>query len=77
MGTRQKDCHSYLRHGENIFEDGWWQLHCDLKLEHPPVLAPETRLKDDFVYRFMEKNVDISKQLPLALILFVCGGIAW
>ena len=73
---RQKHCHSYLRHGENIIKDGWWQLHCDLKLEHPPVFTPEEALKNDAVYRFMEKTW-MLQQLPLLLILFAFGGVAW
>lgn len=73
---RQKNCHSYLRHGENIFKDGWWQLHCDLKLKHPPSFHPEKQLKNDRIYQFMEKTW-MLQQLPLALLLFACGGISW
>lgn len=73
---RQADCHPYLRHGQGMWKDGWWQLHCDLKLKHPPVFVPESHLKDNSVYRFMEKTWTLQ-QLPLLIILFALGGIAW
>lgn len=73
---RQPQCHPYLRHGERFWHDGWWQLHCDLKLDHPPVYAFEPRIASDLVYRFMERTW-MLQQLPLAVLLFVLGGIPW
>ncbi|MFN3580005.1 MAG: acyl-CoA desaturase [Pseudomonas sp.] len=73
---RQSQCHSYLRHGEHMLLDGWWQLNCDLKLENPPVFEPEDRIKNDPVYLLMERTW-MLQQLPWALLLFYFGGIAW
>ena len=73
---RQRNCHSYLRHGESFWKDGWWQLHCELELEHPPEFVPEQRIAQDRIYRFMEQTW-MFQQLPLAAILFMLGGLPW
>jgi stearoyl-CoA desaturase (delta-9 desaturase) len=73
---RQPNCHDYLKHGRSFWRDAWWQLHCDLKLDHPPRFQPEARIADDPVYRWMERTW-MWQQLPLALILFAIGGWSW
>lgn len=73
---RQPECHPYLRHGAGLFRDAWWQLHCDLKLKHEPTFVPEVRLADDHVFKFME-HTWMLQQLPLAVLLFVVGGLPW
>jgi fatty-acid desaturase len=73
---RQSDCHSYLRHGSNPLKDAWWQLHCDLKLTHPPHFLAESSVANDKFYKFMERTW-MLQQLPLAAILFYFGGYAW
>jgi len=73
---RQNKCHDYFCHGNNFLKDGWWQIHCDLHLDHPPIFEPETRMANDKVYRFMEKTW-MLQQLPWAVLLFYLGGISW
>lgn len=73
---RQKQCHPYLKHGLGIFADGFWQLHCDLELEHKPEFKPEPRIENDRVYYWMERWW-MWQQLPLAIILFALGGWSW
>ncbi len=73
---RQPNCHDYLKHGRGIVADGWWQLHCDLHLTHPPRFAPEPRIADDRIYGWMERTW-MWQQLPIALILFAIGGWSW
>ncbi len=73
---RKKHCHAFLRHGESFLTDAWYQLHCELKLDDPPVLKIEPRIRDNRVYQFMEATW-MQQQLPLALILFVLGGLPW
>ena len=73
---RQPDCHPYLRHGAGPWRDAWWQLHCDLKLTHPPQFKPEPRIADDVVIQFMERTW-MLQQIPLAVLLFVLGGLPW
>lgn len=70
---RRKDCHPYLCHGQSIWKDAWWQLHCDLQLEQGPEFRPEPRLAADRVYAWMERYW-MWQQLPLAIILFALGG---
>lgn len=73
---RQKECHSYLRHGESVLKDAWWQLHCDLDLNHPPTFALEPRIANDRFFQFMERTW-MLQQLPLAIVLFALGGFPW
>ena len=73
---RKKACHSYLRHGEGFFKDGWWQLNCDLVLDHPPTFNPESRIKHDKLYLFMERTW-LLQQLPWAILFFAIGGLPW
>lgn len=73
---RQPNCHDYLRHGRDIWQDGFWQLHCDLKLALPPRFEPEARIATDPVYLWMERTW-MWQQLPVALILFALGGWDW
>lgn len=73
---RQKKCHDYFCHGSNFLKDGWWQIHCDIKLDKPPVFEPEARILNDKVYKVME-NTWMLQQLPWAVLLFYVGGISW
>lgn len=72
---RQSECHAYFSHESSFLKDGFWQLHCDVVLEYPPVFKPEPIL-DTKMYRFMEKTW-MLQQLPLGIILFILGGIDW
>jgi len=70
---RQPDCHDYLRHGRSFWHDGWWQLHCELRLDHPPQLAVPPHIAQDRFYRFLERSW-MQQQLPPALLLYALGG---
>src|SRR5262245_55848507 len=35
---RKPRCHAYLAHRSALIRDGFWQLHCELRLAHPPHL---------------------------------------
>ena len=41
---RKPSCHPYLAHRSGLRRDGFWQLHCELKLAHPPQLVMERRV---------------------------------
>jgi fatty-acid desaturase len=73
---RQPQCHPYLRHGRGFWTDGFWQLHCDLELKHPPRFQPEPRIADNRFYLWLERTW-MWQQLPIALILFAIGGWSW
>ena len=73
---RQSDCHPFLKHGGGLLRDGWWNLHCKLVLERPPGFDPGPGIGDDPFYRFLQRTW-ILQQVPLALLLYVIGGVPW
>ena len=73
---RKPACHPYLAHKSSIQRDGFWQLHCEVMLDHPPRLVIEKRVADDRFYRFLERTW-MAQQLPWALLFFAVGGMPW
>ena len=73
---RQSNCHPYLRHGQGLFKDAFWSLHCQLKLTHPPGFDPGPGIGDDAFHRFLQRTW-MLQQLPLALLLYALGGMPW
>lgn len=73
---RQEDCHDYFGHQQPMLKDFFWQVFCDIKLNHAPTFDIETSVTKDRVYRFMEATW-MLQQLPLAITLFLLGGIDW
>jgi stearoyl-CoA desaturase (delta-9 desaturase) len=73
---RKPVCHPYLAHRSSILRDGYWQLHCELKLARPPRLMLERRVAEDRVYRFLERTW-MAQQIPWAVLFFLLGGLPW
>jgi len=73
---RQPNCHPFLKHGHGLIKDGWWNLHCKLKLAKPPAFDPGPGIGDDPFYRFLQRYW-MLQQLPVALVLFAIGGVPW
>ncbi len=73
---RQQHCHPYLRHGQGMVKDAFWNLHCRLELAHPPRFDPGPGIGDDPFYRFLQRTW-MLQQLPLALLLYALGGMPW
>ena len=73
---RKAACHSYLAHRSSMIRDGWWQLHCDVRLDHPPELVLERRVAQDRFYRFLELTW-MAQQLPWAALFYWIGGWPW
>ena len=69
---RQSDCHDYLAHRRPMLHDAWWQLHCTLKLDHPPQFDL-ARLDESAFIRWLERTW-MLQQLPVAALLFWLGG---
>lgn len=65
---RQKRCHPYFGHNNSLLKDGFWQLHCDISLEYPPLFKPDNDVAHDVFYNFLEKTW-MWQQLPVALLL--------
>jgi fatty-acid desaturase len=71
---RKPLCHSYLAHRSSIVRDGYWQLHCELKLSRPPQLVLERRVAEDRFYGFLERTW-MGQQLPWAVLFCLLGGM--
>lgn len=73
---RHARCHGFFIHTAKWWRDSWEQLHCDIRLAHPPRFVIEARVREDRFYRFLERTWR-WQQLPLALALYAVGGIGW
>ncbi len=73
---RQKDCHPLYAHRRSFFVDAWWQMHCAVKLAHPPRFVIESRVVNDRFYRFLERSW-MAQQLPWAALFYLIGGWSW
>jgi sn-1 stearoyl-lipid 9-desaturase len=73
FAQRLPSCHDYLRHGRTPLLDAWWQLNCDLVLEHPPAIRIEPRIASDPFYHFLERTW-MAQHLVCGLLFFGWGG---
>ena len=73
---RKPACHAFLAHRSTMLRDGFWQLHCELQLDHPPLLVIERRVAEERFYRLVERFW-MAQQLPWALLFFAMGGAPW
>jgi stearoyl-CoA desaturase (delta-9 desaturase) len=73
FAQRLSRCHDYLRHGRGPWQDAWWQLNCELVLDHPPVMRIEPRIAADRFYRFLERTW-MAQHVPVAAALYALGG---
>jgi stearoyl-CoA desaturase (delta-9 desaturase) len=73
---RQPDCHDLFAHRRPFLIDAWWQMHCQVALDHPPLFAIEDRIRNDRFYRFIDRTW-MLQQVPLGLLLYAAGGWDW
>lgn len=73
---RQTVCPPHPAHDGTFFQDAWWQLCCEFKLESPPSFYLEKRIGDDGFYKWIERTW-MLQQIPVAAVLFYAGGWAW
>ncbi len=73
---RSPNCHPFFAHKKGFWQDAWWYLHCRIALEHPPRLDPGPEFRDDRFYQWLNRTA-MWQQLPIALVLFVLGGLPW
>lgn len=73
---RHPQCHPFYIHKSSIWRDWFWQMHCELKLRHPPEFRPDEPITGPFFYRLLDKTW-MLQQLPLAAVLYVFGGWPW
>lgn len=70
---RHRRCHPFFIDQRPVWRDLFWQLHCDLRLAHPPRFVIEETVANDPVYRFMQRTW-MLQQVPLAVLCFTAGG---
>jgi len=73
---RKPRCHDYFAHRRPLLQDAFWQMHCDIKLDHPPQIIPESRIAVSRFYNFIEKHW-IAVHLPWVAVFFFTGGWSW
>ncbi len=73
---RQAHCPPHPSHDAGFLRDAVWQLCCSFQLTNPPDFEIEETIKNDKFYRFLEVTW-MAQQLPLAIVLFYFGGVAW
>ncbi|WP_110351358.1 acyl-CoA desaturase [Methylobacterium sp. B4] len=73
---RQAACHDLHAHRAQPLKDAWWQMHCRLELDRPPLFAPEARLRDDPFLRWLEATW-MLQQVPLGVAFVLVGGMPW
>lgn len=73
---RQPRCHDYLAHRQGLLKDAIYNLHCKLVLDRAPRFDPGPGIADDKFYVFLEKTW-MLQQLPIAAVLYLCGGMPW
>jgi hypothetical protein len=71
---RHAECHPFFRHAHPWWRDAWEQLHCDIRLAHPPRFVIEPRVAGDRFYAWLERTWR-WQQLPVAAALYAAG--AW
>lgn len=73
---RHPKCHPFFIHQSPIWLDWLWQMHCALRLKHPPEFRPDESITGSRFYRFLDRTW-MLQQLPLAAVLFAIGGWPW
>lgn len=73
---RQTVCPPHPSHGAGFWRDCWWQLHCEFRLDNPPLFRIEDDVAGDPFYRFLERTW-MLQQIPLAMLLWLFGGAAF
>jgi stearoyl-CoA desaturase (delta-9 desaturase) len=76
---RHNQCHPFFIDQRPVWRDLLWQLHCEMKLAHPPQFVIEATVANDPVYRFMQRTW-MLQQIPWAVLCYLVGSwpfIVW
>lgn len=73
---RHPRCHAFFIHTQAWWRDWWQQLHCDIRLTHPPRFEIEDRVRLDPFYAWLDRTW-MLQQLPVAGALYLIGGAGW
>jgi stearoyl-CoA desaturase (delta-9 desaturase) len=70
---RHPACHAFFIHQNPMWKDFLWQLHCEIRLAHPPRFQIESVVVDDRFHRFLQRTW-MLQQLPWAIL---CLRVGW
>ena len=73
---RQAKCHPFFIDQHPVWRDLFWQLHCEMRLAHPPKFVIEPNVARDPVYRFMQRTW-MLQNLPWGAAAYLLGGWAY
>jgi stearoyl-CoA desaturase (delta-9 desaturase) len=73
---RHESCHRFFIHRNPLWKDCLWQLHCELRLAHPPRFEIEGAVANSPFHRFLHRTW-MLQQLPWAALFFALGGIGF
>ena len=73
---RHESCHSFFIHQNPLWRDFLWQLHCDIRLAHPPKFQIEPHVATNRLYQFLERTW-MLQQLPWAILFYALGGVSF
>jgi fatty-acid desaturase len=69
-------CHDFFSHRRSLVVDALWQLTCRFEFAQAPRLRIDADFAADRWLAWMERTW-MLQQLPLALLLWACGGWPW
>jgi stearoyl-CoA desaturase (delta-9 desaturase) len=70
---RQRACHPFFINQRPFWRDLLWQLHCEVRLAHPPRFVIEPRVASDPVYRLLQTTW-MLQQAPWGALCYLIGG---
>jgi stearoyl-CoA desaturase (delta-9 desaturase) len=70
---RHPRSHPFFIHRNPPWQDAWWNLHGEIRLEHAPDFVPDPIAASDPWFRWLERTWR-WQQLPLGLLLYLAGG---
>ncbi|MFN0076760.1 MAG: acyl-CoA desaturase [Prosthecobacter sp.] len=73
---RHAICHPFFTDQRPMWRDALWQLHFEIRLNHPPQFGIEREVAEDRFYRLLQRTW-MLQQLPYAVLFYLLGGIAW
>ncbi|MDB6133786.1 MAG: acyl-CoA desaturase [Verrucomicrobiales bacterium] len=73
---RHRRCHPFFIDQRPWLRDALWQLHCRIRLKHPPRFEIEPEVREDRFYRLQQRTW-MLQQLPYAAVLYLLGGASW
>ncbi len=71
---RHRVCNPFFIDQRPVWRDALWQLHCEMRLKHPPLFEIEREVLEDPFFRLLQRTW-MLQQLPYAVVFYLLGGI--